>query len=376
MSKRGNLRKSKIIPRHIRKPWVLNTFCKIMNKKLLKQILLAFLFFIFLNLSSFFLKTTLFKEGSILSSLILSLIFLLLNATFFVFLVLSKPSLKLQIPIYLLTLGSSLFWFGTNVYLIGASLVFILFLFLSQMVLQKEEKNLLKFSFSRLSHRTYEVLLTGLAVLIAVLLFLSPKILGGNVNLPRPLFDFLWPTIEKFLSSQMPGFSGDMTVDQFLIFQMSGENIGKMLEEYLKTRGQTQSTSPLLPFQGQIEIEFYKELQRQLEEEKAKIPKEVLQKGRIELAKTFQIDEKLKGNEKMKGIFYEATTAMITENVKSWEVFGEIGLILIFFLLIKTLSIFFNYILLIVSWLIFKIFFAAKFFKLITIKVDKEELII
>jgi len=345
-----------------------------MNKKLLKQIILAFLFFLFLNLSFFYLKALLFKEGNFILPFILFLVFLLLGATFFIFLVFSKASLKLQIPFDFLIFGSTLFWFGTNVYMIVAGLILTLFLFFSQIVLRKEEKNLLKFSFSRLSHKTYEVLLTGVAILIAVLLFLSPKLLGGKINLPRPLFDLFWPTTERFLSSQTPGFSGDMTVDQFLILQMSRENVDKMLEQYLKTKSPEQPSGPLLPFQGQIEIEFYKELQKQLEETKKQIPKEVLQKGREELAKTFQIDKTLKGNEKMKDIFYEVVTVMIAKNVKSWEKLGTIGLILIFFMLIKTVSIFFNYILLLISWLIFKIFFATKFFKLVTIKVDKEEL--
>ena len=347
-----------------------------MNKKLFKQVLLAFLFFIFLNLSFFYLKTFLFKEGNILSPLILFLIFLLLGATFFVFLVLSKPSFKLQIPIYLLALGSILFWFGTSAYIIGTGLVLTLFLFFSQTVLQKEEKNLLKFSFSRLSRKTYEALLTGVAILIAVLLFLSPKLLGGKINLPRSLFDLIWPTIEKFLSSQTPGFFGDMTVDQFLILQMSRENVEKMLEQYLKTKAPKQSSGPLLPFQGKIEIEFYKELQKQLEETKKQVSKEALQKGREELAKMFQIDRAFKGNERMKDIFYEAVTTLIAKNVKSWEQVGVIGLIFIFFMFIKAIFIFFNYIIILFSSLLFKILMAVKFFKINIVKVDKEELTI
>ena len=346
-----------------------------MNKKLLKQILLIILFVIFLNLGFFYLKTLLFKEVEILSTLIPFLIFLLFGATFFIFFLFSRPSLKLQIPVYLLVFAFILLRFGVSGYIIVGGLIFALFLFLSQITLSKERENLLKISFCHLSQKGCGILLTGAAILISILLFLSPRILGGEINLPRPLFDLAWPMTEKFFASQFPGFFGDMTVDQFLMLQMY-PNIDELLEKYLKSQTPKQTPGPTLPFQGQIEIEFYKEIQKQLDEAKKGISQEVLQKGREELAKTFQIDKKLKGDEKMKNVFYEMVSNLIAKNVKSWEKFGMIGLILIFFMLIKTVSIIFNYVALLISWIIFKILIAIKFFMIRTVKVDKEEIVL
>ena len=348
-----------------------------MDKKLLKQISLAFLFVLFLNLGFFYLKILLFVEDiEYLNSLILFLIFFLFGAIFFIFLILTKPSLKLQIPIYFLVLASTLFWFGVSGYMIVGELMFSFFLFLAQIILRQEEKNLLKFSFCRLSRKGYGTFLTGTAILISILLFLSPKILGGEITLPRPLFDWAWPMIERVLSSQYPGFNGDMTVDQFIILQMSG-NIEQILERYQKPEIENQSSGPSLPFGGeQIEIELQKEIQKQLEEAKKSISEEILQQGREEFAEAFQIGKKLKGDEKMKDIFYGVITNLIAQNIKSWKEVGTTGLILIFFMMIKTVSIFLNYILLLISWLIFKILIAMKFFAIKTVKVDKEELTI
>jgi len=347
-----------------------------MDKKLLKQVLLALIYFLSLNLGFFYLKITLFKDVDFLSTLIPFLIFFLLGVVFFILLTLSKPSFKLQIPIYILVFASILLWFGTNGYIIAGGIMFIFFLFLSQMNLKKEEKNLLKFNFRRISHEGYRAFLTGAAIFLSILFFMSPKIFGGKIILPRSLFDLAWPALERTYSVQFPGFFGDMTVDQFIILQMS-ENTEEIVEKYTQPQIEDQSSAPSLPFAGEsIEIELRKELQRELDKAKKGISKEMLQEAREDFAEAFKIDRKLKGNEKLKDLFYETTNNLILQSIQSWERIGTIGVIFAFFLLMKTVSIFLNYILLLISWLFFKILLAMDFFKIKTIQVEKEELIL
>lgn len=355
-----------------------------MNKKLLKQIILAFWFILFLELSFWYLKTLLFQEAEVQVYLISFLIFFLFSIIFSVFLALSRTSLKIQVPIYLLVIGSILFWFGTSGYVIAGGLIFTVFLFFSQKNSQEEGKNLLKFQFLRISREGYSTFLTGAAILLAILLFMSPKIFGGEMILPRSLFDLAWPVLESAYSAQFPGFSGKMTVDQFIILQTSG-NIEEILEKYMQPQTEDRSSAPSLPFIGDpIEIEYKKalekELQKQLEEAKTDISEEMLREAREDFSESLQLDRKLKGDEKLKDLFYEVANNLIVRSLRSGEmaspIVGTTGIIFAFFLLIKTIFILFNYLLLPISWLCFKALLKTRFFKIKTVQVKKEELVL
>ncbi|MFH0987594.1 MAG: hypothetical protein V1841_01735 [Patescibacteria group bacterium] len=345
-----------------------------MNKKFLKSLFLSVFSLVFLNLGFFYLKSSLLQEGKLLAPFIIFLVFLSLGLMFFLFLILGKPSLKMQIPLALLAFGSVIFWFGASIYVITAGALIFVFLLITQISIKRDAGNFLKINFSFLSKKGYGILLTGISILVAALLFVSPKILDGKINLPRPLFDTYWPQTEKIFASQYPGFSGDMTVDQFIMLQISGENVQEMLEQYFKTKSPEQSSAPLLPFQGEIEIEFYRELQGQLDELKEQVSPDIVIEGRRGLAEAFKINRELKGSEKMKNILYESVTKIVAQSVKSLGKFADVWLVVILFLIIKSIFALLVYLMVPLSFIIFKFLTAVKFFIIKTVKVDKEEI--
>lgn len=349
-------------------------------KKIIKQIIILILFLAFLNLSFYFLKALLFSKIAPLNYLFFLLISLLFLTLFYIFLVLTSIEIKWLVLCFLLVIGLSLGWFGISIYTIFGSILFSVFFFLAKMTMQKEESALLKFSFSRISRAGYGLLFTGLGLLISILLFISPKIMGGELTVPKSLFDYFWPFFEKFFATLYPGFSGNLTVDQFLILQMSGVT-EKLLEEYSKPETQGRPEGGLsLFFEQKMEIEFQeelqKEIQRQLERERKKIPKEMLIEGRKQIAETFKIDRTLKGDEKMKDIFYEMVKNQIPTIEGPSKIAGVVGLVFTFFLPMKVIFTFLTYPYLLFSLLAFKIFSKIKFFKINKIQVEKEKIVI
>lgn len=349
-------------------------------RKIVKQIIISILFLVFLNLSFYFLKVLLFEKTGLLYHLIFFLISLLFLALFYIFLALSSLEVKWLLLCLLLVIVSSLLWFGTSLYIILGGVLFSAFLFWATISMKKEENTLLKFDFYRISRAGYGFLFTGLGLLIAILFFISPKIMGGELTIPKSLFDYFWPFFERFFATLYPGFSGDLTVDQFLILQMSGIT-EKLLEEYIKpeTQGEPKGGFSLF-FEQKIEIEFQeelqKEIQKQLERERKKVSKEILIEGRKQIAKDFKIDRELKGKEKMKDIFYEMLKNQIPAIEGPSKVAGVVGLVFAFFLPIKAIFTLLVYPYLLFSLLIFKIFSKVKFFKINKIQVEKEKIVI
>ena len=197
-----------------------------------KQILISLLFVLFLNLNFLGLYLIFYSQSiTFLGSFIYTLILLCLLNAFFVFFVLSflepivykERKIKESLIRFLIIFIGSFpifFWFGFNIYSALAFFFFLLFLMLTSRAINKEKGSSLKFRFGRIFKSSKWIFLTGFAILIAFVAFLSPKILGGKIQLPRSLYDAVFPDIEERLASQYPGFSGEMTVNEFVLLDI------------------------------------------------------------------------------------------------------------------------------------------------------------
>lgn len=250
-----------------------------------------------------------------------------------------------------------------TIYFIIGTLLFFVFLCFGAKSIRNEKNVLLKFKFFRISHKGFEKIFTGIAVLIAILFFLSPKIIGGEITLPPSLFDVLWngagtPQSSFFLPGLglYFGFSEDMTVDEYLLLQAS-----ELLSKF-KDSNQTEAAISL-PFEKDpIEIKIG------MSEEEFK--EEVLKEGRKRFS--VMIGKEVKGDENIKNIFYEIASERVSEIIEPYKQVGAIGLIFIFFLSSRMVLMIFSYVCLPFAWVLFKLFKAVKFFEIKKTKVDKE----
>lgn len=321
-----------------------------------KQILISFLFAGSGCLSFYFLYTFLFTERMIFPWLWYFLVSLLFFLFFFIFSSLALKKSFWRYVLYFLVPALSFLFFGFTVYTAVAFIFLFLFLINGDRLIQKEKDVLLSFSFSRIAKKGASAFFTGIAVLIAILVFLSPKTIGGQLGLPRPLFDAIFPIVENIFSQQISGFSGEMTVDQYLLLQAS-----EQLEEF-KTQEELK-TIPLLPVGGEkIEINF-----GPTEEE---IREEILSQGRAQFSNI--IARPVKGDEKMKDIFYEIVSVQVSQIIKPYQQAGTIGLIFIFFLLTRMVLTILSYLFLPLTFLFFLLLKKIKFFEIKIEKVDKE----
>lgn len=344
-----------------------------------KQVLLSLLFILFLNLSFFGLRLVFFQNGSILGYSVLFLVFLLFCLIFFVFWVLSFLPVnfaqerkiifrlvKFLIPA--LCSFSIFIWFGLNVYTAIAALIFLLFILLSASTIEKKESLGLKFDFSQVFRATKWTFLTAFAALIAFVAFLSPKLLGGRIELPRSLYDAVYPKIEERLILQYPGFSGEMTLDEFILL-LAFQNPSKDF--------------PLKNPQEKIKnYSDFKILSKQFESKVGKKETgKLLKESRKEFLKTFGIDAKktkISGDEKMKDVFYKISSSWFDARAKFYQyIVGIIaGLIIFFFFIarftLSLVSIFY----LPIAWIFFKVLRKINFFKIDIEKVDREKITI
>jgi len=345
---------------------------------ILKQVLFSVLFLLFLSLSFLGLYLIFYSTTiTFLSSLIFFLIILCFSNTFFVFLALSF----LQITTYktkeikggflaflVVFLGSFsiFFWFGFNIYSFLAFILFLVLLFSSYHLIKREQSKYLKFDFSRVFKISKWTFLTGFAVLIAFVAFLSPKLLGGKIQLPRSLYDAAFPKIEQQLISQYPGFSGEMTVDEFILL-VSFKNPPKNF--------------PI----KKTEIKTYSDFKNVSEKFEKKINKKELDKllkeNRKELLNSFGVDQaeiKIKGNEKVSDVLYKISSNWLEAKSKIYQYVAGIiaGLILFLFLMARLVLSIAGFFYLPIAWFFFKFLRKINFFKIDIEKVEKEKITI
>lgn len=345
-----------------------------------KQILFSVLFLIFLSLSFLALYLIFYSATTtFLSSLIFFLIVLcLLNAILFFFsLSFLKPfvcynrKIKEDFIVFaIIFLGSfSVFlWFGFNIYSLLSFILFLALLFLSYHSIKKEQSKYLKFSFHKVFKSCKWFFLNGFAILIAFVAFLSPKILGGKIELPRSLYDVFFSDIEERLASQYPGFSGEMTVDEFILLlslqNPPKDSLIKKEEEEIKTYSDFKK--------------FSKNLEKKVDKKEMD---ELLAQGRKELLKTFGFNKtkiKIEGDEKMSDFFYKISYNWLETKVKIYQYLVGVvaGLILFFFFSARLVLFIAGIFFLPLAWSLFKILRKINFFKVEIEKVNREKITI
>lgn len=338
--------------------------------KIAKQIILSVLFLIFAILSVYSLKVLL--AGDIENTalyVILFLVSLFFSASLLVLLGLGLK-LRWQAVVYLLVSGAAflLFWplteKGNLGYLIVGIALFFGLLCWGGKNTKSEEEILLEFSFFRVAKKGFGMFFTAVAILLAVSFFLSPKIVGGELTLPKPLFNLAWPVVENVFSQQYPGLSGDMTVNEYIILQ-------KIMQEKDQSSSQegNQSLSP--PSDKQDKKKLLEEIRNQ----KQQIPSQVLKETRTKLANDLGL-EKLEGDKKVKDVFYRVISKRIETAIEGYKQLGSIGLIIIFFLLAKAVLALFSKIAIFPAWLIYKLFIAVNFFRTEKVETKKETFVL
>lgn len=341
-------------------------------QKIIKQILVGLLFLVFLNLSFYSLKVIFFQKGFSLAFLVLFLVSLLFSLAFLVFLNLSFPKKIIQqekeikdsalrFVFYALGALSVFLWFGFTAYIVIAFAVFLISFLLSDFYQRRESATFLKFSFRKTSKIAQSFLFTALTLLIAFLVFLSPKIIGGKLELPRPVFDAVFPQLEKIYSSQIPGFSGEMTVDEYLLLQglTEGAFKGTPLESVQIPKDLQGLENLLVSIQtGPLGASF----------------QQALQQGRSQLSKAFGVE--IKGDEKMKDVLYQMISNQFSSNIQKYKQLGTVILILVLFFFIRGIFGIIGILYFPLALLIFKIFKATGFFKTEKETVEREKITI
>lgn len=337
-----------------------------------KKVLISLLFLTFLNLSFYGLKLIFFQKSNFWTSLILFLVALFFSLTFLSFLSLAflrpliynQKEMKdsfLRFVVYFFGLLSIFLWFGINGYILLSSVFFLVFLFLGDIFIKREEKLFVKFHFKRILKTAQNTLLTGIAILIAFLAFLSPKFIGGKIELPRSFYDDIFPRLEKTYSSQIPGFSGEMTIDEFLLLQ--GFNQGIFKGTPLGDIKPPRTYQELQEIFNNIQLSPAKDMFQQ-----------VLQQGRSQFSKTAGIE--LKGDEKMKDVVYQIISYQISLSLRPYRQIGIAGLIFFFFILSRGLIGIVGLFYPPVAWLLFEIFRKIKFFRIEKETIEREKIII
>lgn len=338
--------------------------------KIAKQVILSVLFLIFAVLSIYSLKVLL--AGDIENTalyVILFLVSLFFSASLLVLLGLGLK-LRWQAVVYFLVSGAAFLLFlplteGTNIsYLIIGTVLFFGLLCWGGKNTKREEEILLEFNFFRVAKKGFGMFFTATAILLAVSFFLSPKMTGGELTLPKPLFNFAWPVVESIFSQQYPGLSGDMTVDEYIVLQ-------KIIQE--KDQSSSQNANPLIPFSSdQMDKE---KLLKKVRTRKQQIPSQVLKTNRANLANDLGL-EKLKGNEEVKPVFYRMISKRIETAIEGYKQLGSLGLIIIFFLLAKAVLSLFSEIVVFPAWLVYKLSIATNFFRTEKVETKKETFVL
>lgn len=348
-------------------------------EKIKKQLIILAFWFLSLNLlfGSLYLV---FYKNNFLTNFWLPLFLIGLFLSFFHFIALNiafkeelsilgkKISFKTaRIIIFFFSLFFLFFWFGFNAWMFLLFILLFLSFYFGSRSIEKRFGHSLKFSFLEILGTGKPLFLNGIALLVAFLVFLSPKILGGKIFLPRFAYDFLFPEIEKTFANKYPGFSGEMNIDEF-VFLMVIQN-------------------PPRDFpidKSEIKVEDYSQLKESFGKFKRKLggknTKIFLDQSRYQVLKGFGFSEdeikKIKGTEKLNDFFYQIISKEIEKKSKIYQYFigSVLGIVIISFLIVKfLLAILF----LIFVPLIFGLFvFLRKLgvFKINLIKVNKEEI--
>jgi hypothetical protein len=232
--------------------------------------------------------------------------------------------------------------------------------FTADKAIRKSANIFIKFNFTNSFKVAKGSLLTGFAMLIAILIFLSPKIIGGKIQVPRSLFEKLVPVAENLYKTQSPGFSSDMTVDEFIFLEaLSGNNF---------------------PGAKDLEIKNYDDLKETIRLVKQRVNQQVINKSLNQPKQDLSrmSGKRLKGSEKMKDVIYDTISRQLSLSLKSYQniVGVTIGLVLFFFLILKGILSIVGLIYLPVAWIFFTIFRRNNFFKIETVSVNQEKLII
>ncbi len=341
-------------------------------KKILKQLGVSLLFLLFLNVIFYILKSFFFYGFNFYNFLVYFFVGLFSFMVFFVFVVLSflypfvddnkrikDPSLRHIL--YLVGAAFVFLWFGFNIYILVVFIALFLFLLISDFSVVREEKSFFRFKFEKLFARAQINIFSAFAVLIAILIFLSPKISNGEINFPIIIYNNIFPKLEAIYQKQIPGFSGEMSVDEYLFLSaINGESFkGTPLQDITKPKD-------------------YEDLKQTFNDIKtgplAEAFQQSLAQGREQFSKT--INFQVVGDEKMKDVFYKLISKQISDNFSKYKELGIFFSIFIFFLITRGIISLVGIIYMPLALLVFKIFQATGFFKLEEEEVKRQKIVI
>lgn len=349
-------------------------------EKFKKQLIILVCWFFSLNLflGSFYLlfykkifSVPLFFLSFLFGFFVLFFCFTILNIVFESGLLIFKQKIKnlniFRPVLFFISLFFIFPWFGFSAW----TLLLFVFLFsgfyFGSKRIEKVLAHEVKFSFFKILEAGKSFFINSIAFLVAFLIFLSPKILDGKIFLPRNVYNFFFPELEKAFSNKYPGFSGEMNIDEFvflMVIQNPPENFplkesGKDIKSYFQLK------------------EILKKFKQKLGEKNANI---FLKQARFQVFKNFGFSENeiknIKGDEKLNEFLYNIISKEIESKSKTYQYFlgGVFGIIFFSFLIIKFLLAILSLIFVPLFLAMFSFLEKINFFEINLVKIDKEEI--
>jgi len=348
-----------------------------------KQIVLGIIILVSIILFWYFLHQLIFEQGNFPQTAAL------LVLGFFTFgIAISLNSILVDsssnATLFILSGLTVFLFFKFNVYIFGGSLIFILFLILGDRRIKRERDERLKIRVFRFLKRGLPLIFTGILVAVSIIFYFSPiSSFNEELIFPRAIFDFIFKPFEGLISKNFPGYQPGTTIDELIImsnilgvnpeqgFPSQAEIINspefkKLLQS--NSFDDKKESLNLNEFLKNPQVVAF--FQRELESQINKISPAVLKNKRDEFAKEFGIE--LSGNETLSDVVYK----IINSNAKIFSGHYKSYLPLIFtvglFLTLKAISIPLIWIIIIFTFVIFRLMVSANFINIKKEEVERE----
>jgi len=331
-----------------------------------KEILLAVIF-TSVGLISWFLLFGIFYGGQkhINNVVVSAVVFVLFGSCFSLFSFLSKTK-KIALISFALVSFLPLLIFGYNHYLASGLIIFFGCLVFGAWMM-KTERDLfsLKLRPMLILRKNLNIFFLAISLIISLVFYLSPSSVF-KLEIPRALFEGALREFAPLISMQFPGFSPEMTVEEFFTAQILFYETQP--QSAAKTNG-----SILEIFQNSAFAEISKiaknSNQRYLNNLLSR-NKFILEENKKSFNQIF--GGQITGDEKIKDVVYNFMNNRLLALSKPYQNYISLGFVFVVFLALQALTLPFNLLSGFFSWSIFKLLFFLGVIKIKKEMVEKE----
>ncbi len=275
--------------------------------------------------------------------------------------------------------------------LAGVLILVLVFLFLSWRGLLREREGRIRFELGRLLRRFLPAFFTANIILISFLSFFSPSIASSfeEIIIPRPVFTISLKSIEPVIKSQIPAFSFDMPIDDFLVTvslfnTLSGKKektpskgvLPPVISPDLLTQIQKGGFDPgAINFQSFLgNTELLRLLEGEAQQQLKTMSRADIEKMHQDFGKSFGVT--ITSNQTLGDVFYAIAVAQLNRLNKEHSSALPLTVAVTLFFMLKTLSFFFMWTVLLGAAFIFKILRNMKFVVIEELDIKKEVLVV